>query len=130
MKKVTHLLICSLLVSTSVLAETNSGQNVDGNESKVVVHVYRPNRVIGFGWNFNFKANGEKASKVKNGEHLTLEFEPGQTEFQIKNSSVEINLEPGKQYYLRASLIRNMFLGKPEIVEVTAPYARNELANL
>lgn len=128
MKKISMLIIFTIFVSASVFAEKKPTPELI--QENAVVHIYRPARVIGFGWVFNLKVERKKVAKVKNGKHLTLELNSGKKEFKMKNSFLEMNLEPGKHYYLRASLIRNMFLGKPEIVEVTDKQAKKEIANL
>lgn len=122
------LIICVMFISTSVFAESEPKPEMA--QEKAVVHIYRPARIVGFGWNFKLEMKGEKSGKVKNGKHLTLKLEPGKTEFKMKKNFIQMNLEPGKHYYLRASLTRNMFLGKPEIVEVTERQAKMELNNL
>lgn len=127
MKKLNALIIFTIFVSFSAFAEKKTP---DSTQEKAVVHIYRPSRIVGFGWVFKLKMKDNQSAKVKNGKHLTLKFEPGETEFRIKNNLINMNLEPGKHYYLRASLVRNMFLGKPEIVEVTKQQARKEIANL
>lgn len=128
MKKLSMLMICAIFTSISVFAEKK--QKPKMIQKNAVVHIYRPARVVGFGWVFKLKIDGGKVAKVKNGKEMTLELGSGKTEFKMMNSSLEVNLEPGKHYYLRASLIRNMFLGKPELVEVTDNQAQKEMANL
>lgn len=127
MKKISAIIIFTVFVSVLTFGEDKSTEIV---QEKAVVHIYRPSRIVGFGWVFKLKTKGKESAKVKNGKHLTLQFEPGKTEFRIKNNSIEMNLEQGKHYYIRASLVRNMFLGKPEIVEVTEQQAKKEIANL
>jgi len=128
MKRLSVLIICMMFLSISVFAETNP--KCKEVEENAIVHIYRPSRLVGFGWNFKLNMNGEKLAMVKNGKHLVLEVEPGQTAFKMKSNFIELNLEPGKHYYFRASLTRNMFLGKPEIVEVTEEQAQKELNKL
>ena len=96
-------------------------------KAKAVVHIYRPNRAVGFGWVFKLKANGEDVGKIRNGRHFTIELEPGQAQFVMNKNNVQLNLEAGKEYYLRASLVRNLLLGRPELVEVTEAYAQSEI---
>lgn len=127
MKKISVLIVFTVFASISVFAEKKTPEMI---QEKAVVHIYRPSRVVGFGWVFKLKMKGKESAKLKNGKHLTLKLEPGKTEFRIKNNIIDMNLEPGKHYYLRASLVRNMFLGKPEIVEVTEQQAKKEIANL
>ncbi len=92
-----------------------------------VVHVYRPASVAGFAWVFHLYRNNEKTAKIKNGKHLVLNVAAGETTFRIKKQRVHLKLEPGKHYYLRSSLTRNAFLGRPELVEVSERQAKYEL---
>ncbi len=98
-------------------------------EKKVArVHVYRPKKIIGFGWVFNLKGNGKTIAKVKNGGYEVLELSPGKIRFSIKQKTVDINLEAGKTYYLRASLINGIPIGKPHLEEVSETYVEEELS--
>lgn len=128
MRKLSLIIACTFFVSAMAFGGT--APKSESNEASAVVHVYRPGRVVGFGWIFNLKVEGEKVAKVKNGKHLTLNLDAGNTAFEMNNSHVEMNLESGKHYYLRASLTRNMLLGKPEIIEVTDQQAKKEMAGL
>lgn len=93
------------------------------------VHVYRQKKIIGFGWVFNLKANGKTITKVKNGGYEVLELKPGKTQFSIKQKTVDINLEAGKTYYLRASIINGLPIGKPHLEEVSKAYVKEEFFN-
>ena len=127
MKRLIGLTSCIVLMSASVFANTVPGK--DAKSEKAIVHIYRPARLVGAGWVFKLITNNSKSAKIKNGGNLTIEVEPGRTQFRVKKSLVEIELEAGKHYYLRASLARNMILGKPEIVEITEQQAKREMAN-
>ena len=127
MKRLIGLTSCIVLMSVSLFAETGPEETKSEN---AIVHVYRPARLVGFGWVFKIKTNNAKSAKIKNGSTLTIPMEPGMTQFKLKKSLVEIKLEAGKHYYLRASLTRNMLLGKPELIEVTDNQAQKEMADL
>lgn len=90
------------------------------------VHVYRPKKFIGFGWVFYLKGNGKTITKVKNGGYEVLKLKPGKTQFSIKKKKVDINLEAGKTYYLRASIINGIPIGKPHLEEVSKAYVKEE----
>ncbi len=124
--------IMSTLTLMLFLTPTFSSGNTktspsSSKENLAVVHIYRPNKIIGFGWVFNLRINEEKITKIKNGVHLVLNLEPGQTCFKVKGKTIKINLESGKVYYLRSFIVRNMLLGKPDLVEVTESTAKQEL---
>lgn len=122
------LLSVLLLLSLPVFASATPP--VENSNEGALVHVYRPRNFVGFGWIFSLKANGEKVAKVKNGRHIVLQLPAGETQLEMYGDSFKINLESGEEYFLRASLRRNMLLGKPELVEVTESFAKNELKRL
>lgn len=128
MKRLSMLMIVTIFASASVFAEKK--QKLDNEQEPAVVHVYRPARVIGFGAVFKLKTKEGIVARVKNGKHLSVKLDSGKTKFKMRNSSIDIDLEPGKHYYLRTSIIRNMFFGKPELVEVTENQAQKEIADL
>lgn len=95
-------------------------------EAVAYVHIYRPKKFIGFGWVFNLKGNGKTITNVKNGGYEVLKLKPGKTQFSIKQKTVDINLEAGKTYYLRASIINGIPIGKPNLEEVSKAYVKEE----
>ena len=128
MKNLSKLLIILLLCFLTSSFTLSDSQSIDSYKiEKAIVYVYRPNNFVGFVSVFNLKVNGEKMAKIKNGKNLVLELEPSVTEFKIRNKTLELNLEAGKTYYLRTVIVRNMFLGKPDLTEVTESFAESEL---
>ncbi len=122
--------LTSWIVFLSVAAFANTDPLDKKKQEFATVHIYRPVRVVGFGWVFNVKVNDATTTKVKNGNYVTLKLAPGKTRFKLNKSSISTNLEAGKQYYFRTSLVRNLLLGKPEIVEVTKQQASKEMDKL
>ncbi len=127
MKQFIKLVVLFMLVLAPMLVVSKSKDSDNPKNDKATIHVYRPNKIVGFGWVFNLKANGQKIARIKNGRLILLSLEPGQTEFKMAGKTIKINLEPGKNYYLRASLARNLLLGSPELIEVTKSYAMGEM---
>lgn len=128
MKK-TLLLLTFLFLSISTFANQKTDPPIE-SEIKVIVCVYRPNNFVGFGALFNLKVNGEKMGKIKNGKKITLKLVPGKTKFKVRGKTVELELQAGKTYYLRSVLVRNMLLGKPDLVAVTEEFAKTELKSI
>lgn len=127
MKRLIGLTSCIIWMSVSVFA--NTGLEDETKPENAIVHIYRPAKLVGFGWVFKVRMNDSDSEKIKNGGKLTMQMEPGNAQFRLKKSEVEIKLEAGKHYYLRTSLVRNLILGKPVIVEVTEQQAKNEIVN-
>ncbi len=88
-------------------------------EENAIVYVYRPAKLIGFGWVFHLKSHGKTILKIPNGSQHVLKLPAGRTRFKIKRKTVEIDLRPGKVYYLKASLINGIPIGRPHLEEVT-----------
>ncbi|MEM9361963.1 MAG: DUF2846 domain-containing protein [Bacteroidota bacterium] len=119
-----RILIVSVFFGSSlVFSLTNS----DPSNDVVTVHVYRPKKLVGFAWVFNLKVNGENYGKVKNGDHLILQFKPGTTTFGVKKKTITLDLKPGNTYYLRTFIAAGVYIGSLDIVEVTETFAKNEL---
>ncbi|WP_422858932.1 DUF2846 domain-containing protein [Flagellimonas sp. S174] len=102
-------------------------ESIPTGKETVTVHVYRPKKLIGFAWVFNLKLDGEKCGRIKNGDHLVFELEPGKATFSIKKKKVELNLEKGKTYYLRSFISAGVYIGSLDLVEVTESFALREL---
>lgn len=126
MKTNTKNFIAVLILFFSLNLSANKC-SVDPSEDVATVHIYRPHRIIGFGWVFRLKVNNEFYDRVKNGKHLILKFKPGKTTFAIKKKKVALELEAGKTYYLRSSLRAGFFIGGLDLVEVTESFAVKEI---
>lgn len=124
-KTILKLIACGLLFIPYTILGNWPQDPMD--EDLVTVHIYRPKRAVGFAWGFNLKVDGERYTKIKNGDHLVLQLEPGTTCFSVKKKEVILNLEPGKTYYLRTFISAGVYIGSLDIVEVTASFAKQEL---
>ncbi|MDY8136045.1 DUF2846 domain-containing protein [Aquimarina sp. 2201CG5-10] len=128
MKK-TLLLLAFLFSSISMLANQKIDPPTE-SEAKAIVCIYRPSNFVGFGRVFNLKVNGEEIGKIKNGKKVILKLPLGKTIFKVRGKTVELELQAGKTYYLRSVLVRNMFLGKLDLVAVTEEFAKRELKSI
>ncbi|UII75847.1 DUF2846 domain-containing protein [Flagellimonas sp. HMM57] len=125
--KTTLITFC---ITLSLLGNTHLSANNGGIDpiQNARVYVYRPANLVGFAWVFNLKLNGEKYAKIRNGKYFVLSLKPGKTTFGIKKKEVTIDLEAGKTYYLRSFIQQGFYIGKLDLVEVTAPFAEQEFA--
>jgi len=98
--------------------------------TNVIICIYRSNNLVGFAYAYNLKINGKKMGKIKNGKKITLKLTSGKTKFQVRGKTIELELQAGKTYYLRSVLVRNMLIGKPDLVVVTEEFAKTELQNI
>lgn len=72
MKRLSMLMIGAIFICASAFAEKTPKSEIA--PEKATVHIYRPARVVGFGWVFNVKVEGKKVAKIRNGKHMTLEL--------------------------------------------------------
>ena len=114
----------------SISAYSTNHLNPPIKSEVATVYVYRPNNIVGFGAVYNLKVNGHKMTKIKNGKKSILKLPAGKTRFSVKGNTIEINLQPGKTYYLRSVIVRNMLLGKPDLVAVQEQFAKTELLKI
>lgn len=121
------LLLVALSLSITLFAKSN--KNLP-KETEVVVCIYRPSNFVGFGDVYNLKVNGKKKGKIKNGKKLILNLPIGKTKFKVRGTIIELDLQAGKTYYLRSVLVRNMLIGKPDLVAVNQEFAKTELKNI
>jgi len=122
-------LLLFVLLSLSITAFANQKNNPP-KETEAVVYVYRPSKFVGFGDVFTLKVNGEKKGKIKNGKKFILKLPSGKTKFKVRGTKIELDLQAGQTYYLRSVLVRNMLIGKPDLVPVTEQFAKTELKSI
>jgi len=122
--RITVSFLCLIFIPIIGIAQHNNDF-----ETKAIIHVYRPSKVAGFGWAFKLKANGNKIAKIKNGKHVVLAVEPGNTNLEMNKNKIKMDLKAGHVYYFRVSITRNLLIGKPELLEVTETFAKTEISD-
>ncbi|MEI7661268.1 MAG: DUF2846 domain-containing protein [Bacteroidota bacterium] len=113
MKPNPKTLILIALISLCSYAFSQNSSTVKGiSGNKAVVYIYRPGRFTGAAVNYYVYANDIKVSekKLKNNSYLVFYAEPGIYKIWASVStiyiSVELNVEAGKTYYVRAKHCR------------------------
>ncbi|GMN05166.1 hypothetical protein MTsPCn5_05540 [Croceitalea sp. MTPC5] len=124
------LLVLAFLFSSLATFPNQKSDPPKESGANAIVCVYRPNNFVGFGAVFNLKVNGEKTGKIKNGKKIILTLPVGKTNFEVRGKTIALELQAGKTYYLRSVLVRNMLLGKPDLVVVTEEFAKTELKSI
>lgn len=98
---------------------------------QAVIYVYRPKAMAGMGMSFDVYAGERKICHLKDEEFCTVQLEPGEVEIWSKfvaKGSVTLDVEAGKEYYVRASVTKGIFLlWRPHHAEVLERIGKSEI---
>jgi hypothetical protein len=117
------ILLATLLFPVLVLAKAP-----ELSEDYATIHLYRKNLLVGALWNFKVKVNDKKV-KVKNGNYYEIRVKPGDVRLKsltARHSTVGMNIEAGKHYYVKTYMRAGMFWNFVELAEVTERYAEKD----
>lgn len=95
--------IMDIQTNTTKQTLIHTEEFVKNIELPVSVNVYRPGRYVGSALVFKLEANGVMISKVKNKSISKVVLPVGKTYFNVGKQNLEIDLESGKNYYLRVT---------------------------
>lgn len=113
-------------------AITNKNKsNLDKNANYAMIYAYRPSGSLGGLIGYKIRMDDETViGRVRNGErfkYLISDF--GEHTFWGKTESrdsVVINIEKGKEYYIRCGMKMGVFAARPEIAVIENRIGRNE----
>lgn len=94
-----------------------------GNPNKGYIYIYRESEYFGCIRGIFVTANGERIGGLNSGTYFVHEADPGEIVISVENwlgedPSVEINVEPGKKYYLRGAIQLGIVDASPYIERV------------
>jgi hypothetical protein len=113
----------------------NNQSRLPENADYAVVYFYRPKNLAGSALGYKIRHNEDEViGKVRNGEMFEFRTQVfGNHTFWAKTektSSLELDIEPGKEYFVRCNLKLGAFVGRPNIVEVENHIGKKEMASL
>ena len=102
--------------------------------SYAVVHLYRPGRLAGFAIGYDVHLNDSVAYRARNGSRLDLRrTKPGPVTVWAKTEAREeviLDLQPGREYYVRCTLGMGAVVGRPKLTWVSPAVGSQELARI
>jgi hypothetical protein len=104
---------------------------VDVPGDKALVYIYRTAIPIGVAVAYEVMAGEQKVVSLQNGGYYPCLVTPGSVEFWAMTeakSSVTLNLEAGKTYYIRGSVTMGFFVGHPLLEIIPADQAEKEIS--
>jgi hypothetical protein len=95
-----------------------------------LLHIYRPGSMMGAIISYNLNLNEWVLCRVKNKSKTTVKVtEPGEYTLWAKTEATEeipINIEMGKEYYIRCGVGMGIAVGRPEILIVDSQTGKYE----
>jgi hypothetical protein len=99
------------------LPEGEENLQPDGNSA--LLHFYRPKSMVGAAISYNVKMDDEQLFRAKNSSRQTVRVtRSGLQTIRAKTESkseIRIDIEPGKEYYIRCDMKMGAFVGRPSI---------------
>jgi len=143
-KKIKHfymryfkLLVISILIGPSLFAQPDSTHNIKpGGDSKsyATLYVYRQKSFVGSMISYNLSVNDSTICRMKNNSKYIIRlYKEGETELTAKTekkSSVRINVEFGKEYYLKCGVKTGIMAGRPQLELIDPEQGKLDFQNV
>ncbi|MGI4870522.1 MAG: hypothetical protein ACRYFX_05010 [Janthinobacterium lividum] len=127
------MLGCSPKVG-SALTTSELSSALPAGTSYAVVHLYRPSRMAGFAIGYDVRLNDSVVYRARNGSQLALRrAKVGPVTVSAKTEvrrDIPLNLEPGREYYVRCTISMGALVGHPHLEQVSAAVGSKEMAAL
>jgi len=97
---------------------------------KGLVYIYRVPAFTGSAVYYDIKVNGNPITTLKNGGYFPYQTLTGEIEFSAAtetSSSVTLDVEPGKEYYIKGSLSVGFLAGRPHLAVVPNKVGEKEI---
>ena len=138
MFKKVFLIICLCLIflffiGCATLQSRKDNPYPDVSTGKSLVYFYRENKLEGFGLSYIIYANEEKVGRLQNGTYFFKEFEPGEYIFWAQTEAKDeliLKLEPNEIYYIKGQITMGLFIGRPDLINVTELEAKSKIRYL
>ena len=106
--------------------------NATGDDSKIVVNVYRYKAFTGSALEPPFLVDGVKLAQIDNGTWFKVRLDPGKHTFQSndKQAGIELELKAGEVYYIRMELAEGFWKGKGRLLLVPKEQGAFEIQKL
>ena len=101
-------------------------------ETKAVAHFYRERAYVGSLRKMPIYVDEVKIADLVNGRFFITHLDPGKHALrcQTKDEAIQVQMEPGKEYYLRAELIQTFAKNHWRIVQVEKEQGRADIQRL
>lgn len=108
-----------------------TGVQKANNPSVGVVYFYRPKVYTGSAVKVQLADNGKDIERLQNGQFIRYEATPGMHEFRTDtmgiDKAVEVNIEAGNNYFIRAGVRQGLWTGTWFLTRVFESEAVSEL---
>jgi hypothetical protein len=137
LKVIAMMFTASLLMTGCGTGQTSSSSNVPPPEAQyqltndcALLHIYRPGSMMGMAISYDLYLNEWILFRVKNKSKTTIRITtPGTYTLWAKTEAREelpVNIELGKEYYVRCSVSMGAFVGRPDLLLIDPQMGRPE----
>jgi len=135
--KILKILLASLVITSCATSVPTLTANLPtANPDKGLVVFYRMSSFKGKAIRFNISHNEGTVGQLLSGTTLNKYFEPGEHSFTVQGvsldglDSVTVNLEAGKIYYFKGSILWGWPAGRPKFAQIPEEEALADLAKI
>ncbi len=103
------------------------------NPTLATVHFYRTKNIWGFAVQPKLRMNGDPISTIKWNWRKTITIPPGAYGFSAKTEAtreIELQVEAGKEYYVRCAMRMGLLVGRIKFIPETAEQAQQRMSKL
>lgn len=104
------------------------------DESCALIHIYRPGSMMGMAISYNLHLDDEVVFRVKNKSKMTVRVTgEGLKMLWAKTETREelpVDIELGKEYYVRCGIGMGAFVGRPKLEIVDAQVGKSEFGKI
>ena len=124
-------LVISIMIFQSCAARGPVFQKIETIPENIsLVYIYRPEKFIGALVSYDIKAGDEYVVNLQNGGYFPYITKPRPVEFWAETeakSSVSLVIKPGREYYIRGTVVAGIFIGRPKLEVVSPENAKQEI---
>jgi len=111
---------------------SNGTRTRNESEPKATLCFYRERAFVGSARKMPIYIDEVKVADLVNGRHFTMQTEPGKHVFRCRTreEAIQVDIEPGQDYYLRAELIQGFTKNHWRIVQLTKQQGQQDIIKL
>jgi hypothetical protein len=118
----------------SALTNTEMSAALPAGTSYALVHVYRLNKLAGFAIGYDVRLNDSVVYRARNNSQATIRrTKSGSIVLSAKTearSELTLDVQTGREYYVRCSLGMGAVVGRPQLTQVTVAEGKQDAARV
>lgn len=127
------VIVAMIGASAPVSAAPNTTESAPADSTaKATLHFYRERAFVGSARKMPIFMDEVQVADLVNGRQFTMAVDPGKHAFRCrtKPEAIEVAIEPGAEYYLRAELIQGFTKNHWRIVQMSSEQGKLDIERL